>query len=339
MSILELCLGLVLIFLVFAIVVSGIQEWWAQYRGMRGEWLRIGLMRLIDDDDVFVRVLQHPLIGGLYRDRAARGKPPSYVDASSFALALASVMQRRAALLAPNPAAAAADSTLTFPALREATVALAAQKSPVADSLLPILDRANGDLAAALHGIEAWFSSGMDRVGGWYKSAAQKRIFAIGLVVAVVGNVDAIAIYRALDHEPALASELANRAKAVVDSGGIGSITSEQLQSGNITPDQAHDVLMGALTFSGGRLPIGYACLTAAAQTEGGSASPTVYDACRAELAARWRTQSMSDWLVQLIGWLITALAGTLGAPYWFGMLSKMTGIRGSGPKPARVTE
>jgi hypothetical protein len=31
---------------------------------------------------------------------------------------------------------------------------------------------------------------------------------------------------------------------------------------------------------------------------------------------------------------LLTAFAGTLGAPYWFSMLSKITGIRGSGPKP-----
>jgi hypothetical protein len=38
--------------------------------------------------------------------------------------------------------------------------------------------------------------------------------------------------------------------------------------------------------------------------------------------------------LLQLIGWSLTAAAGVLGAPYWFGMLSKVVNIRGSGPKP-----
>ena len=73
-AILEVLIGLILVFLLFAIVVSGVQEWWSQYFGHRGKFLRQGLMRLIDDEALYLRVLHHPLIGGLYRDRAARGR-------------------------------------------------------------------------------------------------------------------------------------------------------------------------------------------------------------------------------------------------------------------------
>jgi hypothetical protein len=35
-----------------------------------------------------------------------------------------------------------------------------------------------------------------------------------------------------------------------------------------------------------------------------------------------------------LLGWLITALAATLGAPFWFDMLNKVIAIRGVGKSP-----
>jgi hypothetical protein len=333
MAILNLCISLIFVFLIFAIVVSGIQEWWAQYRGLRGKWLRLGMQRLINDDALFVRVLQHPLVGNLYPDRATRGRPPSYVEPTSFALALAAVMQRRAALLTtPAPAGQA----LTFATLREATVQLAAQKSSTADSVLPILDKAGGDLDAALKGIEAWFTSGMDRVTGWYKASAQRGLFVIGFLVAVIGNVDTIAIYAALNHAPTLSAQIADSASKVVADGHLGSVDTAHLQSGDISPEQAQEVLKLALASPVNGLPLGYGCLAAAAKaTPQASSLLSTLDLCRADLKQRWDTWTITDWLVHVLGWILTALAGTLGAPYWFAMLSKVVSIRGSGPKPA----
>jgi len=47
MAILQITLSLILIYLVFAIVVSGLQEWIAQYTGRRGEFLHLGMARLV----------------------------------------------------------------------------------------------------------------------------------------------------------------------------------------------------------------------------------------------------------------------------------------------------
>lgn len=54
------------------------------------------MRRLINDDALFNRLLHHPLIGSLYRTRAVQGKPPSYVAARNFALAIADVVVTRA---------------------------------------------------------------------------------------------------------------------------------------------------------------------------------------------------------------------------------------------------
>jgi hypothetical protein len=40
------------------------------------------------------------------------------------------------------------------------------------------------------------------------------------------------------------------------------------------------------------------------------------------------------DWLVAIIGWLITGLAVSLGAPFWFDMLKTFVNVRGAGQKP-----
>jgi hypothetical protein len=41
--------------------------------------------------------------------------------------------------------------------------------------------------------------------------------------------------------------------------------------------------------------------------------------------------------LTTVAGWLLTGLALSLGAPFWFDLLSKFINIRGAGEKPARA--
>jgi hypothetical protein len=42
-------------------------------------------------------------------------------------------------------------------------------------------------------------------------------------------------------------------------------------------------------------------------------------------------------WLVKLLGLLITVCAVSLGAPFWFDMLSKFVNLRGSGTRPGEA--
>lgn len=41
------------------------------------------------------------------------------------------------------------------------------------------------------------------------------------------------------------------------------------------------------------------------------------------------------NWVLLGVGWLVTALAATLGAPFWFDLLGKLIKLRGSGARPA----
>jgi hypothetical protein len=42
----------------------------------------------------------------------------------------------------------------------------------------------------------------------------------------------------------------------------------------------------------------------------------------------------VGSWLIKLLGLLITVLALSLGAPFWFDALTRLASLRQSGPKP-----
>lgn len=47
------------------------------------------------------------------------------------------------------------------------------------------------------------------------------------------------------------------------------------------------------------------------------------------------RPDDVGGWLLAILGWVITGLAVTLGAPFWFDALGKVSNLRAAGAKPA----
>ena len=337
-AVLEIAIGLVTVFLIFSIVVSGVNEWVAQRFARRGEFLRLGLQRLIGDGAVYARVLHHPLVGSLYQERAAKGKPPSYIDANTFAMAIADVLLARARV--SQPEGAAAHPALTIDALRKALQTPALAASPVAYSLGPIIDRAGNDLDAAMQGIQSWFNSGMDRVSGWYKARTRVLLFWVGLALAALCNVDAIEIAATLNRSPALRSSLVDTASGIVSSGKVGDVKIDELRDRAPTPAEWQSMrpVLEGLRSAPGSLPIGYECLGAAFalpdDNKDAGVQRTVWTACLQQAQRAVASGSPANGVLKLLGWLLTAAAGTLGAGYWFGLLTKAINIRGTGPKP-----
>jgi hypothetical protein len=77
------------------------------------------------------------------------------------------------------------------------------------------------------------------------------------------------------------------------------------------------------------KLPIGFSCV---GQNSLESEAKVIVKDCWSNV----KGQSAGNWGAKIVGWLITALAVTLGAPFWFELLSKLVNVRGSGPKPSR---
>ncbi len=174
-------------------------------------------------------------------------------------------------------------------------------------SLAALIVRANGDLTALRTGVEAWYDDAMDRLSGDYKRWSHYFALVFGLVVAVALNIDSITLARGLWDDPSLRA--AYIAAAQHYAGQPPPAPTDGTLSAMQVEVQAASKALRALP-----APIGWQALD--------------WNGLRARIA-----DGSIVWL--LLGWIATALAVSLGAPFWFDTLQKLFSIRGSGPKPA----
>lgn len=174
-----------------------------------------------------------------------------------------------------------------------------------------LLHEAGGDLERFKESIEVWFNSTMDRVSGWYKRRSQWVAAALGLAAAIGLNVDAIAVVDYLQTHAGVRDAIVAKAKAygaVVPpkKAAPGASSAETVQFDE-TKKEFDKTTADLASLD---LPIGWQ----------GDALPV----------SSWPAQLTAHWL----GWLITALAATLGAPFWFDTLSRIISIRSTGKTP-----
>lgn len=304
---LETIIGIIFVFLLVSIICTAVREWIESMLKTRAAFLEYGIRELLHDRDAIGLtrlVYTHPLINGLYqgdykpRPTGARpsalthgGTLPTYIPTRNFALALMDIAAR-------GPANAVGSSDGTSPQLTLANVranVLNLENAPVQRVLLTAIDTARGDLDKAVANIAAWYDSGMDRVSGAYKRATQKLLFFVGLIVAIALNVNPLKIADYLYRNDAARAAVVARAEAAAkDTNYVNGTNTRSIGEVRASLDSL-------------RLPIGWAgskfSLAAPKENWKGVFSP-------------------------LLGWIIAALAATLGAPFWFDMLNKVMVVR-----------
>ena len=318
----EVALGLALVYFLVSTLCSGLIELVAHKVGTRGRFLRLGLMSLLPDRWIYLRVVNHPLLASLYRDVPGRIKHPSYIPGETFAQALFDVVLHKAAQIRDVPPHAS-DRPLSARDVLDAARVCRAAGFTVGESLLPLVEQAGDSLDVARRNVAAWYEAAMDRVSGWYKRRTKWWLFWIGAAVAMAFNVDTIEITRTLVHNPTLRTALAEEG-ARVAKGGEGA-----------AGQSVAEVTAKLQTIERQGLPIGFACVSVDWTADLDARSlKTMLGQCWSETKAR----SGTAWVLKAIGWLITALAISLGGPFWFELLNRIVDIRGAGRKPPAVT-
>ncbi len=182
---------------------------------------------------------------------------------------------------------------------------------PAKKSLLALIKQAQGNLAAFEGLVAEWYDDQMQRISGWYKRWARLVLGLVGLVIAVLANVDAIQV----THDLYLDQPLRQAVVAQADAGN--------LCQGVPVADQARctDEELTTLGVSG--LPVWWqgTCLHG--------------DLGRCFRYADSGHTGVWNVLGKIFGWLLTAFGVSFGAPFWFESLSKLGSLRSSGPRPA----
>ncbi len=237
--------------------------------------------------------------------------------------------------------------------LRDGIEALATDAERAASGLQKtlrvLLNDAGGDLEKFKENIEIWFNNAMDRVGGWYKRRSQSVILILGMTIAVVMNVDALMIVRFLETNPGVRDALVAQAKSYADSKEAVAERAALDNGRTAGTDEAKPLPPAAAAAQGKGAP----------EAATGTGLPQQFEAIQSllqqlDLPIGWvrapnsRATDRAQFNVvpdsargllrtlgfHLIGWLVTALAATLGAPFWFDILNRTVSIRSAGRAP-----
>jgi hypothetical protein len=322
---LEVAIGVIFVFALVSVMCTAIREVIETWLKTRAAFLEHGIRELLNDREgsgiakhFYNHPLIHPLFQGDYHPRPSKRPKaltpardlPSYVPSRNFALALMEMAARGPATDAVN-----ADPSCPAVSLRSIRDNVANLGNPyVQRAVLAAVDTAQDDLNRAQANLEAWYDSAMDRVSGWYKRETQKLLFWIALAVAVILNINAITIVDYLYQNDAVRKALVARAETAAK---------------DTLPVRDSTFTVARASLDSLSLPIGWATKPdslkrAFVVTPRGWAWPK-------KVTWPWQLNPR-QWIWNVLsppfGWLMTALAATLGAPFWFDMLNKVMVIR-----------
>jgi hypothetical protein len=303
--VLDIAIGLSFVFFLLSVVASALSEFWAGVFNLRAKNLKQGLEGMLGDKEAVEKLLGHELV---------RTELDKEVPDKRFSLgrALESVKPREKRTYERTPSyIAPAAFALAFKSIYGVLKHQAPEKCKQQEERrvlkaqvkkLPKEPLTNAPTAEAL---EKWFDDSMARVSGWYKRKSQIVTIAFAVVVAVGLNASALRIVERLEAEPAVRSAVVAQAENAAEG--------KKFESAGTT---AEDSIKAA-----------------------GTESTKAIDKIEAlKLPLFWAGENVpkgwSEIGVAVVGWLLTAVAISLGAPFWFDTLGKFANLRMAGKKP-----
>ena len=163
--------------------------------------------------------------------------------------------------------------------------------------LKQILYDSHSDIDRFKQKLISWYNEMMERANGWYIKQTRFLLFLIGFVIAVCLNVDAVYIAQKLANDKTARDKMIEFA---------GQIKSNAALQGSLK-DNSDSALTTAFKNVNNNLTEANTII---------GRPPFQHFECTA-----------------ILGWLITALAVSLGAPFWFDLLGKIMAIRQSGDR------
>jgi hypothetical protein len=303
--VIEVLIGLTFLFLILSLVVSAVNEGVAGLFGWRATYLEKGIKSLLGDV-LTGKFFDHSLIKSL-SDTDAKlpwNRKPSYVSASTFTETVLDLVREAQPPKTDTSDARSTSSADDFMTKLRERLQTGTIPEPVVRDALRIFSEAASDLEDFKTRVDAWFEEAMNRVSGWYKRYTRLWMMLIGFLLVIVVNADTINITKTLWRDAAIRTAVVEQAASV---------------AGGDQPDpaQASDQLKRLEELN---VPLGWVLTT-------GTTDP------------RGLPSDVGQVLIKILGLLITVVALSFGATFWFDFLKKFVGIRSSGaePQPAQT--
>jgi hypothetical protein len=209
------------------------------------------------------------------------------------------------------------------------------------------IEQANGDLQRFRLLTENWYNDTMERVGGWYKRQTNRILIGIGLCLAITFKVSTIDIVKKLSADKEVRTAFVNNATDFIK-GNVDKVkplakgaidTLKETGGRSISETVSGDTTFDALRSEVERMKALYQSNIAEANTTLGLGWGN-FGVTDTTKGLRWYEKLWYIFRQTLttphywIGFLITAFAISLGAPFWFDLLNRFVNLRVSGAKP-----
>jgi len=318
LQIINVLIGLSVVYLIFSTIASALFELAEGQFKQRGKLLergiheilrKVGFEDAVDEaaaDALVKQFYESPVIHPLFEGDHLKGSDrlPSYIPPERFTAAILLLAQQ----------AQIAGVANAFSRLKDLAETLVGNRGLAAGE--SFAKRVEQELTQH-------FNDSMDRVSGWFGRYARRLLLLIGLLLALGANVDTIQIVQALSLDPAMADKIADAATAQFKEMQADLVTpASSAEDADAVVDKQIELVksqVGIARVLG--LPIGWTRKDFAVSLQ----APHPYLAFCGSV------------LEKLLGVLITAIALSFGAPFWYGLLNQLVSLRSSlkpGDKP-----
>jgi hypothetical protein len=364
--ILEVAMGLVFIYLLFSLLVSGINEAVLGHLiHLRSKVLEDGLRGLLSDDArtpwTLVNILRAIWKLALALKSMLAKKAPAAVPAVAPALPAKFVDiiishplikgLATCGLKCPHYLPAGTFSSAALGILLDGaagttdkeklSAGIDSIQDPHAKKLFKGLLQGEESINGARQRLEDWFNDSMDRVTGAYKRRIQFWLYFWATIIVVCLNLDTIDLTRRLMSDSEFRTAVVNSASSYLNPTNGPSAAGQDSETKKVANIQDEINRL--------KLPLGWAPFTNSAGVIPGWVK--LMPVLRADLSTN--TNSTPDmlmgsilsgatpcpttsqgWWLKALGLFVTIMAISQGAPFWFDVLNKVTNLRSGGAPP-----
>ena len=316
-ELIEVIIAIVGLYILLSIVCSAIREIIEVFQRSKSYHLHRMIVDLLvekDDKDIsdgsnqsmICHFYNHPEIFCLFKGKSSLekikrvtqnrwrlgGDLPSYIPARNFANAILDMAVRGTDTNDHNTSA-------STPALNLLNARNSISNIPSARlrrAILLAIDLADGDYNKAISNLERWYDTATQRVSEQYKRQTSKIILVVALFISGILNINTINLIDYIYRQ--------DSANNIVK------------QSAVTTPPDISQVATASNSVDIPRVPLGWSIGWA-------------------EIKASLTSNGQFKWLKlfsNIAGILLTAFAASLGAPFWFDLLSRIAQLRSSIP-------
>ncbi|ESU20298.1 hypothetical protein FEDK69T_28110 [Flavobacterium enshiense DK69] len=334
---LEILISLALLYFLFSTVVSLIFEWYSHKTQKRGRFLHETIIKLLNDPvnkSYGTSLYSQYSINQLKKNKDSY---PQYISSSMFADALIDIIGTQSETIHfTNVFDSSKSKNLVEVKMEEKRFSDPYERfqkgvkqmnySPLKSQLRAFHEKTK-DYPELKKMIMDWFDDYMARVSGWYKVKTKRTLFHISLLVSLAFNVDSIAIIKKINSDETLRKDLVIQAEKKINQQELKAIKIDSskffkdyeqavdyIKKNKKQKDEIEQMYLNRLDsivseIENSSIPIGY--------------------------YGNWQKAHGKHFLpIWICGILISSLALSFGAPFWFEVMVKTINIRRAGIKP-----